>query len=143
MGVVSGIAVSTLVVWCWAQLLPELGNTYSPDSYALSMLGSALWRDGNYASLGVRDSYGLVQWPSPSRSFPPLFPLLLGPVQYLTGSGIHAGTVLNLGLLPAVLILFCYLGQKRLGVPPPLVLLAFALFFSGFENFQEEIVAGR
>ena len=123
---------------------PEIGRSFSADSYSYAQLAESLRRDGSYATATLRDFLGPLTLPQPSRSFPPLWPLTLAAAQVITGAGILAG------LLPSLLLLGALpLAVWRFGVrlaPPglgPWLLAMAAAFLCWDEGFRNEIASAR
>ncbi len=126
----------------WGVVAPQAGD-FTPDSYAYALLGRSLWSGGGYASPAIRDFYGIVSMPQPSRSFPPLWPILVGGLDRLTGLGMSASLLaafLSLALLSAaVAALARQLAPER----PWLVWLALPALVLFDGEFRAELAAGR
>ncbi len=85
-------AATAMILWGQVQLLP--GKAYTADHYGILMLGHSLVEHGQYASPAVRDFWGPRIIPQPSRSSPPLWPLLVGGADH--GLNLGPGTAVHL-----------------------------------------------
>lgn len=126
----------------WAGELPRVG-TFSEDSYAYALLGRSLWTSQRYESPAVRDFSGLRELPQPSRSFPPLWPALVGGADALTGLGVRASLLVTFSLLIATLLVGALLARKLASASPLLVWLAFPAFVMLDEGYRAELTSGR
>lgn len=126
----------------WAGELPRVG-TFSPDSYAYALLGRSVWTSHRFESPAVRDFGGLRALPQPSRSFPPLWPALVGGTDALTGLGVRASLPLTAGVLLATLIVGAALARTLASGSPLLVWLAFPIFVLTDEGYRAELTSGR
>lgn len=73
-----------------------LGDGYSQDSYTFYFLGKNIIAGNGYYSPTIRDFYLDPTGQLLSRSYPPLFPLLVGITDFLLNKSIAAGRVINL-----------------------------------------------
>jgi hypothetical protein len=89
-----------LVILAWIFIIYKIkiliGASYSADSYAIYLLGKNIIENGNFYSPAIRDFYLDPSGPLLSRSYPPLFPLLIGITDFFLQQGIAAGIVINL-----------------------------------------------
>ncbi|MDP1108695.1 hypothetical protein, partial [Klebsiella pneumoniae] len=83
------IAISWALAILW--LLPTFGHQFSPDSYGNFLIGRNLFHGLGFTSPSARDLFVPPVYPVVSRSFPPLYPVLVGAVDRLTGAGIASG----------------------------------------------------
>lgn len=141
-----------LVPAAWAALVvhwsSHFGAAYTPDSFAYYLLGHNVFAGHGYASQAIRDFYigGSAEFFQPSRSFPPLMPLLVGTVDALSGKGIASGLIANLLLTLALFHTYFALAAKlagRFAWAMFLVLPAFLFFETSPDSLTGEILAGR
>ena len=129
--------------WMWLELHGLLGNSFSPDSYAFFLLGQNIFDGLGFSSFSLRDFYIDVAWPIPSRSFPPLYPLLVGLTDFVFSSRIQSGVGLNLFLLFATLFTFAFLSRSLSKSHWFFLSLSFLLFFDLNKPYQYELGAAR
>ncbi|MBL7545204.1 MAG: hypothetical protein JNL11_15405 [Bdellovibrionaceae bacterium] len=121
------------------------GLAYSPDSFAYLLLGSNIWDGNGFVSPSIRDFNMPLsgEFLEPSRSFPPLMPILVGFVNKVFETGIASGLFLNMAILSGIFFIYnLYLYKKMnfLGFALSVILPVFALR-SG--PFADEVLAGR
>ncbi|MCP4679023.1 MAG: hypothetical protein GY854_26735, partial [Deltaproteobacteria bacterium] len=117
-------------IWAWCKLSPTMGNSFAPDAYAYILLGQNVFKDHGFSTFAVRDIQEVPAWPLPSRSFPPLLPVLSGLVDWCTGLGIKSGAVINLSVFPSILLVLMFLGKTVAKKNWLLFSLPFILFFA-------------
>lgn len=120
-------AVGALALW----------GSYSPDSYGYWLLGDALAHGRGYTPQALRD-FWLPSESWSSRSFPPLWPVLLAGLSALKGS-LESAAVLNLGVAAGLAALCALWAHKAKSW------VAFAVFGLVLidARFIEEVVAAR
>jgi hypothetical protein len=74
----------------------HFGERYTSDSYGLYLLGKNIFEGNGYFSPAIRDFYLDPNGPWLSRSFPPLYPFLVGLTDFFLNQGMAAGQVANL-----------------------------------------------
>lgn len=122
-----------------------IGRVFTPDAFGYALLGEHLWSTGEYSSPSIRDFLGILRVPQPSRSFPPLWPVVVGFAQLVTRAGIFAGVVANLvvfALSLAVLARLC--GALGAVVREPIWLLpGFVAFVLLDLAYSDELVTAK
>lgn len=141
-----------LVPISWGLLIvhlsPTFGTAYGHDSFAYYLLGKNLVSGSGYASQAIRDFYLPVtpDFFQPSRSFPPLMPVLVGIVDKLSGKGIVSALLVNIFALLAMFHAH-FLFSKRVAAKyfwVVFLVLPLFIFASGsVDSFTQEIVSGR
>ena len=126
-------------------LSPRFGTTYSPDSYAYYLIGTNFISGFGYVSQAIRDFY--LQFSpdffQPSRSFPPLMPILVGITDKLFPLGISSGLLVNIVVLLAMLHVHFFFSKKFSGKFFWIIFLALPVLFFRNNGFIAEILAGR
>lgn len=87
-----------IVLW----LLPTFGHQFSPDSYGNLLLGRNLFHGLGFTSPAARDLFVPPEYPVVSRSFPPLYPILVGIVDRFSSFAIASGVLVNMAVLAGV-----------------------------------------
>ncbi len=84
---------------------PNLVAYHGNDSYTYLLLGDQIIK-GSYSLNIVRDNAIFSgTWPIPNNSFPPFYPLILGIVNWILGTGPVTGALINLALMGGSLFL--------------------------------------
>jgi hypothetical protein len=127
-----------------AYISPRFGFEYSPDSYAYYLIGTNFTSGLGYASQVIRDFYLQVthEFYLPSRSFPPLMPILIGLSEKVFSKGISSGLLVNIFVLLAMFHTHFLLSRKISGKYFLFIFLALP-FFLIITNFVEEVISGR
>lgn len=126
------------VVWALGAVgAVALWGSYSPDSYGYWLLGDALAHGRGYEPQALRDLW-LPRESWSSRSFPPLWPVLLAGLSAFKGS-LESATMLNLGIAAGLAALCTFWAYKTKSW------IAFAVFCLVLidARFIEEVVAAR
>ena len=122
---------------------PKFGFSYSRDSYGYYLIGKNLFSGEGYTSPVLRDFY-LTHFDNffPSRSFPPLWPILIGLLDKIIHNGIASGLVINLAVTYGVLFSWF---KFSLRFDKAVFILFGSLLFFLFVNepFSAEILSGR
>ena len=127
---------------------PRFGTEYSPDSFAYMILGNNIFSGFGFVSQAIRDFYATnsANFFNSSRSFPPLWPLVVGGLDKLTAKGITASLIANIFVLLLLFHVYFVLCKKIL---PRTYWVAFALLLyflinnDSPDSFVAEIVSGR
>lgn len=127
---------------------PRFGGEYSQDSFAYILLGKNIYGEFGYVSQAIRDFYleASGDYFQPSRSFPPLWPLIVGSLDAISGKGITSTLIANIFVLFLVFHVYFLLCKKML---PRGYWVCFALLLYFIVNndspdsFVAEIVSGR
>lgn len=90
----------------------QFGERYTMDSYAFYLLGKNIIEGNGFYSPSIRDFYLDPSGPLVSRSFPPLFPLLVGITDFFLNESIAAGQVLNLYICILALYLWFIISKR-------------------------------
>ncbi len=135
--VVAGFLLAWLTMW------PQLGRVFSPDSYSYFLLGQNLFDGHGFTTFAIRDLHDDPAWPLPSRSFPPLFPLLTGFVDFITDAGIHSGVIVNLITLLGTLVIVCFLCRTLTPRYWLLLALTFIVFVASDAFYRGELGQAR
>ena len=127
---------------------PRFGTAYSPDSFGYYLLGTNLLAGLGYVSQTIRDFYASPElgFYQPSKSFPPLMPILVGVANRLTGQAITSGLIVNAAVLLAAFNVHFLLSKRIAGKlfwVPFLALPFFVLQNDGTDSFVAEILSGR
>ena len=137
-----------LVPVSWAIVItyisPRFGFAYSPDSYAYYLIGTNFTSGFGFASQAIRDFYLQItpEFYLPSRSFPPLMPILIGLCDKFFSKGISSGLFVNIFVLLAMIHTHFLLSRKISGKYFLLIFLALP-FFLNKTNFVDEVISGR
>jgi hypothetical protein len=130
------ISLSFVVLW------PNLGSGLKPDSFGYWLIAKSFFTNKPYHVDAVRDFYLPPELPVPSRSFPPLFPMMIAAWHGVFQSGFSSGVYLNLlGLIGLILVaaLFArHLTGKLVGLSS----FGVFLFILIDPHFREELIAG-
>lgn len=106
-----------VVILAWIFVIYKIrilfGDSYSADSYAFYFLGKNIIQNFSYSSPAIRDFYLDPAGPLLSRSYPPLFPLLLGITDFLFKKNIASGPILNL-LLCMIALYSWFIFSKKI-----------------------------
>ena len=122
---------------------PALDIGFSPDSFGYYLLGDNFFSGHGYSSPAIRDFYVNPELSPPSRSFPPLLPLLIGMVIKITGWGIVAGTIVNLAVLYATLHIWFLFSKRMFGKFLYVSFFCFVYFVFNNEGYIDEVYSGR
>jgi hypothetical protein len=127
-----------------AYISPRFGFEYSSDSYAYYLIGTNFTSGLGYASQAIRDFYLQItpEFYLPSRSFPPLMPILIGLCEKVFSKGISSGLLVNIFILLAMIHTHFLVSRKISGKYFLLIFLALP-FFLIKTNFVEEVISGR
>ena len=124
---------------------PYFGLGYSSDSMGYFLLANNLMSGLGYASQAIRDFYIDVTsaFAEPSRSFPPLLPVLIGIVAKLSGKGIASGLIVNIFVLLAHFHVHYLTSKELFGKYFYLIFLMLPFFFLTNDPFSGEWLSGR
>ncbi|WP_146758044.1 hypothetical protein [Paraburkholderia unamae] len=120
----------------------EIGARYSPDSYALLMLGQNLIHGKGFASIAIRDLYATPTVYLPSTGFPPLFALLGAGADLVLKAGVSSALYLNFVVLLGLLYAW-YVKASKLSDYSFVLFGVFVVFLLTNEGIYDEILAGR
>lgn len=137
------IGIFSIFSFFWGWLYPQLGNTYSPDSFAYYILGRNIFSGDGFSTSAIRDFYLTPTFPSPSRSFPVLFPFFVGLFDQVLKKGIYSSTYLNLAVLFLTTIIFYFFSKTLSYRYRFLIFCGFPIFFFLDSGYRDEIAAGR
>jgi len=137
-----------ILIWIILTILMyhKIATVYSPDSYAYHLLGLNLISGEGYVSPALRDFYlpigdNILQ---PSRSFPPLYPFLIGLYEKVFAYGIVDGVMINIYILLGILIIYKNLIESLFKYPlTNFIFLLLPLYMLIDRSFIDEIVSGR
>ena len=127
---------------------PRFGGEYSADSFAYMLLGKNIYSEFGYVSQAIRDFYleNSGTYFQSSRSFPPLWPLIVGGLDKISVKGITSSLIANIYVLFLVFHVYFLLCKKIL---PRGYWICFALLLyfivnnDSRDSFVAEIVSGR
>jgi len=141
--VVTFIFIALVAFLVWTQVYSTLGNGFSPDSYSYFMLGHNFLTGHGFTSNAINDLAAPAVFPSVSRSFPPLYPILVGLLDRLVGLGLLSGVYLN-GLI-VLLTAWAFAALCRIISPERWMqlLLVLPIYILCSHDYQDELVAGR
>jgi hypothetical protein len=128
---------------CLLTLASQFGNSFSEDSYGFAMLARSFQSGHPFAIDAVRDLYLPVEFPAPSRSFPPLYPALVALFGLFLNDSLYSGTLANLLILFATILLVTRLAKRLCPEAWLLVATAFLVFFFHSQQYQDEVAAAR
>lgn len=138
-----------LVPLSWAIVIVyisrKFGTAYSPDSFAYYLIGNNFISGLGYVSQTIRDFYQPISldYFQPSRSFPPVMPIVVALVGKLTGLGITSGLVANIVIMLAAFHLYFHLSKRLLEKYWLPIFLLLPFFILTNAPFVDEIVSGR
>lgn len=127
---------------------PRFGSEYSPDSFAYYLIGKNITSGLGYVSQAVRDFYmGMtLEFYQPSRSFPPLMPILIGVFDKIFLVGISSGLFVNILILFGIFNIHFHFSKIIAGKYFWLIFLVLPFFILNNDSnssFVAEIVSGR
>lgn len=106
-----------IVLLAWVYIIANInalfGGHYTQDSYAFYLLGKSIMEGHGYISPAIRDFYLDPAGSLASRSYPPLFPVLVGITDFVLNESIAAGPVINFFICMFALYLW-FLISKRI-----------------------------
>lgn len=140
---VIGLTLLFVFVYAWSLLAPKLGSSFSQDSYGYFLLGNNLMGNKGFTSPSARDFNVEPVWPVSSRSFPPVFPLLVGAMNWLTGYGIQSNAIVNLLVLVLFIVVLIHFFKNIVDWAWILLMFSFVLFVATNPYYREEVLAGR
>ncbi|MBY0425979.1 MAG: hypothetical protein K2Q22_10115 [Cytophagales bacterium] len=121
--------------------IPLIGN-FSADSYGYILLGKSIFKDFSYSANVVIDYYSFQELPQPSRRFPPLYPIFVGLVDYITSLGVYSGVILNF-----LIILFSFVAIQHLAtslnIKKLVLTISLAAFLLTDIDFVGEVIGGK
>lgn len=126
----------------WIGLRDQAGS-FSPDSYAFYLLGDRFWSTFQYANPSVRDFNIPIAWPQVSRSFPPIWPLLVGFSARIFPIGIAASLVPTALVLVGTAMAARAVALRLASERWLLAWAAFPLFVLIDAGYRDELAAGR
>lgn len=129
-------------------IAPRFGGSYTPDSYAYAIIGRNIFSGFGFATQAIRDFYLEVssEFYLPTRSFPPLTPILIGGFDRIFHKGITSGIYVNLVVLLGLFHAHYVLCRRLVDKYVAIVFLSLPLFIlvtDSPDSFVAEIVAGR
>ena len=122
---------------------PTFGYGYSRDSYGYYLVSKNIFSGEGFSSSALRDFY-LTNYDNffPTRSFPPLWPTLIGLLDKIIDKGIVSSLYVNLAIIYTVL--FTWFKYSMKFDKAAIVLFGSLLFFLFVnEPFSNEILSGR
>ena len=124
---------------------PSFGEVYSSDSMGYILLGNNLLSGLGYASQAIRDFYieNTSAFAEPSRSFPPLLPILIGVCGKLSGKGITSALIVNIFVLLALFHVHYLTSKELFGKYFYLIFLMLPFFALTNDYFTNEVISGR
>ena len=124
---------------------PSFGVGYSSDSMGYFLIGNNLISGLGYASQAIRDFYIDITsaFAEPSKSFPPLLPILIGIVAKLSGQGITSGLIVNIFVLLAHFHVHYLTSKELFGKYFYLIFLMLPFFILTNDPFVSELISGR
>ncbi len=135
-----GAALAGALLWVG---LREEAGAFSPDSFAFYLLGDRFWSTLQYANPSVRDFNIPISWPQVSRSFPPIWPLLVGLSSRLFGLGVSSSLIPAAAVLIATGVSARALALRLAGPGWPFPWAAFPAFALIDAGYRDELAAGR
>ena len=138
-----GVLILLTFMWAWTFLHDRLGEHFSQDSFGYFLLSKNIFSGLGFTSFSARDFSVEPVWPVVSKSFPPLHPLLVGFVNFITGLGMRSASLISLFFLGGTIVTMFFFTRELDRESWLMLFFAFVLFFSTNKFYREEMEAGR
>jgi hypothetical protein len=140
---VYGLFLLLVFAWAWTFLHARLGAHFSQDSYGYFLLGKNVFEGLGYTTFSARDLSVDPSWPVVSKSFPPLHPILIGFVHFITDLGMRSASLVSLLFLAGTLVALFFFTRELDKASWLIPFFAFVVFFGTNQFYREEMEAGR